>query len=114
MTYLYLLYSGSRFKIGIASKLRRRVKQIDDSTKGNQRIIIAVDLPFKARQIEAYLHRRYKRWHAPLKSGSGRTEYFKAGLWVLEAVVIMLVVALVQWAVVWSAIYLILLIYFYG
>ena len=114
MTFLYLLYSGSRFKIGIASKLRRRVKQIDDSTKGNQRIIIAVDLPFKARQIEAYLHRRYKRWHAPLKSGSGRTEYFKAGLWVLEAVVIMLVVALVQWAVVWSAIYLILLIYFYG
>ena len=114
MTFLYLLYSGRRFKIGIASKLRRRVKQIDDSTKGNQRIVIAVDLPFKARQIEAYLHRRYKPYHAPLKSGSGKSEWFKAGLWVIEAIVIMLVVALVQWGLVWLPIYITLLIYFYG
>ena len=111
MTFLYLLYSGRRFKIGIASKLRRRVKQVNDSTKGNQRIVIAVDLPFKARQIEAYLHRRYKHYHAPLKSGSGRSEWFKAGLWVIEAIAIMLGVALVQWGLVWLPIYITLLIF---
>ena len=110
MTYLYLLRFRNRVKIGIGWNLNNRVSQIDRTTRGKQRLILAVILPFKARQIEAFLHRRYKRYHAPLKAGSGRSEYFRAGLWVLEAIVIMAAVSVVQWALVWGFVYLILLI----
>lgn len=110
MTYLYLLRFRSRVKIGIGWNLNNRVSQIDRTTKGKQRLILAVILPFKARQVEAYLHRRYKRWHAPLKAGSGRSEYFRAGLWCIECVAIMAAVSVAQWALVWLPIYIILLI----
>lgn len=110
MTYLYLLRFRARVKIGIGWNLNNRVNQIDRTTKGKQRLILAVILPFRARQVEAWLHRRYKRWHAPLKYGSGRSEYFWAGLWVVEAVVIMAAVSVAQWALVWGCVYLILLI----
>lgn len=110
MTYLYLIKSPRRVKIGIAKILTRRLWQIDSTTAGRQKLILAVILPFKARQVEAWLHRRYKRWHAPLKYGSGRSEYFWAGLWVVEAVVIMAAVSVAQWALVWGCVYLILLI----
>lgn len=110
MTYLYLIKSPSRVKIGIAKILTRRLWQIDSTTAGQQRLILAVILPFKARQVEAFLHRRYKHYHAPLKAGSGRSEYFRAGLWVLEAIVIMAAVSVAQWALVWGCVYLILLI----
>lgn len=110
MTYLYLIKSPRRIKIGIGWNLNNRVNQIDRTTKGKQRLILAVILPFRARQVEAWLHRRYKRWHAPLKYGSGRSEYFWAGLWVVEAVVIMAAVSVAQWALVWGCVYLILLI----
>lgn len=108
--YLYLLRFRTRIKIGIGWNLNNRVNQIDRTTKGKQRLILAVILPFRARQVEAWLHRRYKRWHAPLKYGSGRSEYFWAGLWVVEAVVIMAAVSVAQWALVWGCVYLILLI----
>lgn len=110
MTYLYLIHSGTRLKIGIARRVPDRVRDIDRTTNGKQRLILAVILPFKARQVEAWLHRRYKRYHAPLKAGSGRSEYFWAGLWVLEAIVIMATVSVAQWALVWGCVYLILLI----
>ncbi len=110
MNYLYLLRFRTRIKIGIGWNLNNRVNQIDRTTKGKQRLVLAVILPFKARQIEAFLHRRYKRYHAPLKAGSGRSEYFRAGLWTLECVVIMASVSVAQWVVVWLPIYLILLI----
>lgn len=108
--YLYLLRFRTRIKIGIGWNLNNRVSQIDRTTKGKQRLILAVILPFKARKIEAWLHRRYKRYHAPLKAGSGRSEWFMAGLWVLEAIVIMAAVSVAQWCVVWLPVYLILLI----
>lgn len=110
MMYLYLLRFRTRVKIGIGWNLNNRVNQIDRTTKGKQRLILAVILPFRARQVEAFLHRRYKRYHAPLKAGSGRSEYFWAGLWVVEAVVIMAAVSVAQWALVWGCVYLILLI----
>ncbi len=110
MTYLYLLRFRFRVKIGIGWNLNNRVSQIDRTTRGKQRLILAVILPFRARQIEACLHRRYKRYHAPLKAGSGRSEYFRAGLWVLECVVIMAAVSVAQWALIWFPIYIILLI----
>ena len=110
MGYLYLLHSGWRVKIGIGSKLQRRVSQVDKTTRGKQRLVLAVILPFKTRQVEAYLHRRYKRHHAPLRAGSGRSEYFWAGLWTIECIVLMLLIQFGQWALVWLPIYLILLI----
>lgn len=110
MKYLYILYSRRRVKLGIGKLLAPRVATIDRTTRGNQRLVLAVVLPFKARQVEAWLHRRYKAYHAPLKAGSGRTEYFWLGFWTLEAVAIMLLVQVGQWAVVWGCVFLILLI----
>ena len=110
MTYLYLIKSPRRVKIGIAKILSRRLWQIDNTTAGRQRLILAVILPFWARRVEAWLHRRYRAYHAPLRAGSGRSEYFWAGLWCLECVAIMFGVQVGQWVVVWVPVYIILLI----
>jgi len=114
--YLYFLTSTKprRAKIGIGKRLQKRVAQVDRTTKGNQRVLIAFDMPFGARSTETLLHRRYVRQHAPLRAGSGKTEYFKPGLWLLEAVVIAGAVCLGQWILVWMSIYLILLIFLHG
>jgi hypothetical protein len=111
--YLYILRSTypPRFKIGIGWHLYNRTKTVDRTTKGKQSVIVAFILPFGARKLEAYLHRRYKRWHAPLKFGSGRSEYFKRGAWIIEALVIAGAVCLWQWLLVWLPVYLILLIF---
>jgi len=113
MTYLYFLTSTSppRVKIGIGNHLHKRVKQVDRTTKGHQRVLIAFDMPFGARSTETMLHRRYNRYHAPLKHGSGRTEFFRRGLWVAEAVSIAGLVCIAQWSCVWVPIYFILLIF---
>ena len=50
MTYLYLLRFRSRIKIGIGWNLNNRVNQIDRTTRGKQRLILAVILPFKLYQ----------------------------------------------------------------
>lgn len=47
MTYLYLLRFRARVKIGIGGNLNNRVSQIDRTTKGKQRLILAVILPFR-------------------------------------------------------------------
>jgi hypothetical protein len=112
MQFLYFLTSTHppRVKIGIGNQLKRRVNQVNQSTKGHQRVLIAFDMPFGARRTETMLHRRYSRYHAPLKYGSGRTEFFKPGLWLAEAVFIAGAVCLGQWVLVWLPVYLILLI----
>ena len=116
MTYLYFLTSTRprRYKIGIGKRLQNRVAQVDRTTKGHQRILIAFDMPFGARATETLLHRRYVRHHAPLRFGSGKTEYFKPGLWIAEAVVIAGLICLGQWVLVWVPIFITLLIYFHG
>jgi len=110
--YLYFLRSTSppRIKIGIGWHLYNRAKTVDRTTKGTQRIVMAFVLPFGARKLEAYLHRRYRKHHAPLRFGSGRSEYFKRGAWIVEAVVIAGAVCLWQWLVLWGAVGLVLLI----
>lgn len=116
MTYLYFLTSTHpyRVKIGIGNQLKRRVSQVDKTTKGHQRVLIAFDMPFGARSTETLLHRRYVRQRAPLRFGSGRSEYFKPGFWLLEAVVIAGVICVGQWVIVWMPIYFILLIFLNG
>lgn len=111
--YLYFLTSTNpaRIKIGVGNQLKRRVSQVDKTTKGYQRVLIAFDMPFGARSTETLLYRRYSRYHAPLRFGSGKTEYFKPGLWLLEAVVIAGVICLGQWVLVWMPIFIILLIF---
>jgi len=110
--YLYFITSTRpyRVKIGIGNQLKRRVSQVDKTTKGQQRVLIAFDMPFGARSTETLLHRRYSRYNTPLRFGSGKTEYFKPGVWLIEAVVIAGVICLGQWVLVWVPIYLILLI----
>jgi len=113
MTYLYFLTSTNtrRYKIGIGKRLQKRVTQVDRTTKGHQCVLIAFDMPFGARSTETLLHRRYARQHAPLRVGSGRTEYFKPGLWIFEAVFVAGLICLGQWALVWMPIFITLLIF---
>ena len=113
MQFLYFLTSTNpaRVKIGIGNQLKRRVNQVDRTTKGHQRVLVAFDMPFGARRTETMLHRRYNRYHAPLKYGSGRTEFFKPGLWIAEAVVIAGAVWVWQWVIVWLPVYFTLLIF---
>jgi len=103
MTYLYFLSSTNppRYKIGIGNQLKRRVSQVDKSTKGHQHVLIAFDMPFGARKTEMMLHRRYNRYHAPLKHGSGRSEYFRRGVWLIEAISIAALVCITQWCFIW-------------
>jgi hypothetical protein len=110
--YLYILRSTHppRFKIGLGWHLYNRAKQVDKTTRGKQSVVVAFVLPFGARKLEAYLHHRYRKYHAPLKFGSGRTEYFKRGAWIIEALVITGVVCLWQWVLAWSAVGLVLFI----
>lgn len=103
--YLYLLYYyinlfDIRFKIGIGWHLYRRLGQIDKTTKGRQRLLFAVVLPFGARVVEQMIHKLYRRYHAPLKSGSGKTEWFRLGIRVIEVALLMVVVMVVEWAMV--------------
>ncbi len=111
--YLYFLRSTNppRFKIGLGWHLQNRVSQVDKTTRGKQSVIVAFVLPFGARKLEKQLHDRYIRFHAPLKHGSGKSEYFKRGVWIIEALVIAGAVWLWQWVCVWFPIYLILLIF---
>ena len=83
---------------------------MDKTTRGSQRVLVAFIMPLGARWAETFLHRRYKRHSAPLKYGSGRTEYFRRGFWIIEAVCIAGLVWIVQWALFWSPVYIILLI----
>ena len=112
MSYLYFLTSTNppRIKIGLGWHLYRRHKQVDKTTRGRQRVLVAFIMPLGARWAETYLHRRYKRFYAPLKHGSGRSEYFKRGAWIVEAVVIAGLISAGQWACVWGGVGLILLI----
>lgn len=110
MNYLYFLTSTNprRVKIGIGWHLYRRHKQVDKTTRGSQRVLVAFIMPLGARWAETFLHRRYKRHHAPLKYGSGRTEWFKRGAWIMEAVVIAGLISAGQWILVWMPIYILL------
>ena len=112
MTYLYFLTSTHprRVKIGLGWHLYRRHKQVDKTTRGRQRVLVAFIMPLGARWAETFLHRRYKRYHAPLKYGSGKSEYFKRGAWVVEGIVIAGLISAGQWLCVWVPVYIILLI----
>ena len=103
--YLYLLYYrislfDIRFKIGIGWHLYKRLEQIDRTTKGEQKLLFAVILPFGARRVERMIHKLYQGYHAPLKSGSGKSEWFKLGIRVVDVSVLIVLVMLVQWALV--------------
>ena len=103
--YLYLLYYpislfDIRFKVGIGWHLYKRVGQIDKTTKGRQRLLFAVILPFGARTIEQTIHKLYQGYHAPLKSGSGKSEWFRFGIRVVDVALLMIVVMVVEWAMV--------------
>ena len=110
--YLYILRSTHppRFKIGIGWHLYKRTSQVDKTTRGKQSVIVAFILPFGAQKLEVYLHHRYRKYHAPLKFGSGKSEYFKRGAWIIEALVIAGAVCLWQWLLVWGAVGLVLFI----
>ncbi len=110
MNYLYFLTSTRppRVKIGIGWHLYRRHRQVDKNTRGSQRVLVAFIMPLGARWAETLLHRRYKKHSAPLKYGSGRTEWFKRGAWIVEAVVIAGFISAGQWVLVWGSVGLIL------
>ena len=112
MSYLYFLTSANppRYKIGLGWHLYRRHKQVDKTTRGSQRVLVAFIMPLGARWAETYRHRRYKKHSAPLKYGSGKSEYFKRGFWICEALVIAGLISAGQWICVWGSVGLILFI----
>lgn len=77
--FLYILRFSRYTKIGIAkANLERRYRDIDRTTKGRQRIALAL-LVYNPRKVEAALHRKYARYRTRLQ-GSGGTEWFKLGM----------------------------------
>ena len=99
MIHVYLLSSTRpmRVKIGIGRVLKKRTRQVDRTTPGRQRVVFSVLMPVWGRWLERWLHHRYRRYRSPLRYGSGRTEYFRPGLWVVGCLAWMLVWWLLAW-----------------
>jgi len=96
-----------RFKCGITNRgLKKRSKNIADTTPGKQFPVFFVIVPYPG-FWETRMHQWFAHCHAPMKTGSGKTEWFKMGflgfyfweilmyycfIWVWEAVFIYLIV----------------------
>lgn len=96
-----------RFKCGITNRgLKKRSKNIAETTPGRQFPVFFCVIPYP-KYWETRMHRWFDHCHAPMKEGSGKTEWFKVGflgfyfleilayyafVWVVEAVVIWLIV----------------------
>ena len=102
-----------RFKIGITRRsLKGRSRNIAETTPGLQLPIFFCIVPFPA-FWEGKMHRYFSYCHAPLRRGSGRTEWFSVGLlgvnlwtallfyttfWVVEGLgVLIIITKITQW-----------------
>jgi len=79
--YLMQYRNGRTCKIGISHHPRKRLKAVDDDLCcGRVKLLVARRVPF-ARQFENWLHRRFAASRFTLKgAGSGKTEWFKLGV----------------------------------
>ena len=101
---LYLQLSAAltrtplRFKIGITNRgLGKRSRNIADSTPGIQFPIFFCIVPAPA-VFEGALHRLFSDSHAPMRRGSGRTEWFDVGLFGCNLFAALSIYALI-WAI---------------
>lgn len=67
------------YKIGISNNLRRREAEIDESMRGDATPLFFIKMR-NAGKVEKRLHEIHRAIHAPLKKGSGRTEWFDPGV----------------------------------
>ena len=81
--YIYIFRSKAkrRIKIGISKDVDDRLKDIRYNLAPDAKLIAKFKI-FWARHHEGRLHKRYKKWHAPLpkpkgKNPSGRNEWFR-------------------------------------
>ena len=102
--YIQLSLPACRFKIGITGRgLMKRSRAIWKSTPGLQFPIFFVVTPFPA-MVESALHRHFAAYRAPKQQGSGRTEWFKCGLFgivLIEAIAIYAAIWVVQGLAAW-------------
>ncbi len=75
--YVFKVKRKDLYKIGISKDWKIRQIQIQDSktTKLQLRILIALPLLF-ATFFERRLHKKFSKYHKPLKGVSGGTEFF--------------------------------------
>ena len=91
------LRTGLRFKIGITRRgMMKRSRNIWRSTEGLQFPVFFCIVPF-VRTVERWMHRQFSHCHAPLRTGSGKTEWFRAGVLGLN-----LLTALVYYLAIWT------------
>jgi len=75
----FALRTGVRFKIGITRRgMMKRSRNIWKSTPGLQFPVFFCVVPFVCR-VEKWMHRQFDYCRAPKPTGSGKTEWFRAG-----------------------------------
>ncbi|MEN0049974.1 MAG: GIY-YIG nuclease family protein [Bacteroidota bacterium] len=76
--YVFKVRGEKLYKIGISKDWKIRRYQIEDSRRTRMRLRILIAVPLlRAGKIEKKLHRRFKKYHAPLKGVSGGTEFYR-------------------------------------
>lgn len=77
--YLYLIRSGSRYKIGIGIDAERRFRQVDESIPGSREHLVGCVRLFWVRAYETNLHRKFHRKRFRY-IGTGATEWFRLNI----------------------------------
>ncbi|MEM8523811.1 MAG: GIY-YIG nuclease family protein [Bacteroidota bacterium] len=76
--YVFKVRGERLYKIGISKDWKIRRYQIEDSRRIRMRLRILIALPLlRAGKIEKKLHRKFSRFHAPIKGVSGGTEFYR-------------------------------------
>lgn len=69
-----------RFKCGITNRgLKKRSKNIAETTPGKQLPVFFCVIPYP-KYWETRMHKHFEFCHAPMKEGSGKTEWFSFGI----------------------------------
>ena len=76
--FVYIMFNPrtGKTKIGISGNVEIRRNDIEKSIDGAVKILTAHRF-FSAQEVEVSLHKRFQKYHAPMGTGSGRTEWFK-------------------------------------
>lgn len=107
MTFIYLMINLPflwKCKIGISRNVKRRRRNIDETTKGWVLKVWALPMPF-AENLEKELHRFFRHFHSPFEKGSGRTEWYITIPVLPLAWLIINFMFLIYWSPVWIPIW---------
>ena len=76
--FVYIMFNptSGKTKIGISKNVESRRTDIDKEVEGRV-VVLTAHRFFSAEKVEVSLHRRFKKYHAPMRSGTGKTEWFQ-------------------------------------